>query len=280
MTILAPDLDADIALDELEVDRDALARDNMPLAIFIATEKAKTAGHVKLDDLIAAGYVGLVKAARNWDPAKGVPFGSFASQVINWSIFDEMRAADPLGRIARDAVQAVKDAEELLRHQLMRDPSVEEIAEVTGMDVEAVDEAIRMDRAVRESGYLDDLDEDQAIDLTGDVILPEQAAEDRERRELLAAALAALPERMRTIVTEVYFHERGVKEVAAEMGVSHAYVSKQRAQALLLMRDAIDAWNGEPDQGRDTATRQAFFRRIAEDGGTRIARAFHIDQAA
>ena len=59
-----------------------LARDNMPLATFLAVEKARSATHVDLDDLLSAARLGLARAAMSYDPARGIPFGAFASSQI------------------------------------------------------------------------------------------------------------------------------------------------------------------------------------------------------
>ncbi|NJI29945.1 hypothetical protein HBI98_22575, partial [Aeromonas veronii] len=90
-----------------------LARDNMPLATFLAVEKARTAAHVDLDDLLSAARLGLARAAMTYDPSRGIPFGAFASSQINWAMLSEMRRADPAGERGRDKIERVRAATEV-----------------------------------------------------------------------------------------------------------------------------------------------------------------------
>ena len=51
----------------------------MPLATFLAVEKARSATHLDLDDLLSAARLGLARAALSYDASRGIPFGAFAS---------------------------------------------------------------------------------------------------------------------------------------------------------------------------------------------------------
>ncbi|MGO7983671.1 sigma-70 family RNA polymerase sigma factor, partial [Rhizobium johnstonii] len=84
------------------------------------------------------------------------------------------------------------------------------------------------------------------------VATPEESAIDAERLRYLAAAVEALPERMRMIVRGVYFEDRPVKEIAEELGITHSAVSQQRSEAIRLMRDGLVetyGWEGETGEG-------------------------------
>jgi RNA polymerase sigma factor for flagellar operon FliA len=63
---------------------------------------------------------------------------------------------------------------------------------------------------------------------------------EQEQRGYLAAALAALPERLKVVVVASYLHERRLLEIADELGVTESRVSQMRTQALGLLRQALD----------------------------------------
>jgi RNA polymerase sigma factor FliA len=64
---------------------------------------------------------------------------------------------------------------------------------------------------------------------------------DRERRAYLADAVLALPERLRAVVIGHFYEERPMPELAAELGVTESRVSQLRAEALILLRDGLNA---------------------------------------
>jgi RNA polymerase sigma factor for flagellar operon FliA len=75
---------------------------------------------------------------------------------------------------------------------------------------------------------------------------PEQLAEHRERLTYLIEAVAELPDRLRIVICDYFLEERPMAEIAAELGVTESRVSQMRAEALVLLRDAL---NHELDPG-------------------------------
>jgi RNA polymerase sigma factor for flagellar operon FliA len=70
---------------------------------------------------------------------------------------------------------------------------------------------------------------------------PDHVLVDRERRAYLSDAVLALPERLRAVVIGYFFQERPMLEIAAELGVTESRVSQLRAEALILLRDGLNA---------------------------------------
>lgn len=240
-----------------------LARENLPLAKYLAVEKARSAQHVDLDDLLSAAYLGLATASMEYEPERGIPFGAYARTKITWAILNEMRAADPAGERSREKIERVRVADELVRARTGRAASVAELAAESGLDAEVVVKMRVLDEMVRtgtsfEVQFQGD-DSRQAVDLTDSVILPEHAVEQAEKQRMLDRIIGALPDQMRQVIRAVYLDERMVKDVAADLEVSHAYVSKLRRIGLTLMREALDAWENGTVPDRSTATKAAFF---------------------
>ena len=72
---------------------------------------------------------------------------------------------------------------------------------------------------------------------------------------MLTDAVAALPDRLRLVVIGYFFEERSMQDLADELGVSESRVSQLRAEALLLMKDGMNA-HLDPDQVSDEAASQ------------------------
>jgi RNA polymerase sigma factor for flagellar operon FliA len=264
------DLSADSAGDAVRrLSPDQLARENAPLAKFLAVEKARTAQHVDLDDLMSAAHLGLAKAALEYDPDRGIPFGAYARSQINWAMLDEMRAADPAGERGRAKIQRVKAAEDAVLARTGRTATIAELAKESGLDVDAVAQARQLDDMVRTAtsfeAHFDAEDGRQAVDLTDSIILPEHAAERSETRAMLLRVLEALPAATQHIIRGVYIEDRSVKDIAAELDVSHAYVSKLRSSGLALMREAMQEWETGEVAERSTKARSAFFQAVFGD---------------
>ncbi|MGH8953829.1 MAG: sigma-70 family RNA polymerase sigma factor [Microbacterium sp.] len=243
-----------------------LARDNMPLATFLAVEKARSATHVDLDDLLSAARLGLARAAMSYDAARGIPFGAFASSQINWAMLSEMRRADPAGERGRDKIERVRVAAETVLARTGRAASTAELVRESGLTAEVVSEMMKLDEMVRTAiSFEEHFDAEtgrQAVDLTDSVILPEHAVEQSETRAMMNRVVDALPTAMQQVVRGIYLEDRMVKDIAEELAVSHAYVSKLRSRGLELMREAMEAWENGTTGDRSTKARAEFFEAL------------------
>jgi RNA polymerase sigma factor for flagellar operon FliA len=99
---------------------------------------------------------------------------------------------------------------------------------------------------------------------------PDHVLVDRERRAYLSDAVLALPERLRAVVIGYFFQERPMLEIATELGVTESRVSQLRAEALILLRDGLnahldpDTFPAEPrPEGRLARRRAAYHAAIA-----------------
>ena len=72
----------------------------------------------------------------------------------------------------------------------------------------------------------------------------------------------ALPAAMQQVVRGIYLDDRMVKDIAEELGVSHAYVSKLRSRGLALMREAMEAWETGTTGDRSTKAKAEFFESL------------------
>jgi RNA polymerase sigma factor FliA len=215
-------------------DRDRLIVENLPLVGYLVNELMARATHLSRDDMASAGALALVQSADAFDPSLGVPFGAFARRRILGAFSDEMRSADWATRGARKRIKETMAVRETLTASLGRVPTVEELADALGVDRDTASEALQ-----DASRVVTTLDETVSDSLTSTFVSPEDSMVGAERSAVIGSAVAALPDRMRYIVEEVYLRERTVKELADELGMTHSAVSQQRSEAIRLLRDGL-----------------------------------------
>lgn len=216
--------------------RNELVLQHLPLVGYLVSELCAKATHLSRDDLASVGSIALITSAESFDSTLGVPFGAFARRRIIGAFADEMRANDWATRSARKRIKETMAVQETLRGVLGRTPTVPEIASALGVERSVVEAALA--DAARTLSPLDDVVVDT---FAADTASPEHSVLADERVKYLRAAVTALPEKMRYVVEEIYLAGRTVKEIAAELGSTHAAVSQQRAEAIRLMRDGLAA---------------------------------------
>ncbi|MBW8827383.1 MAG: FliA/WhiG family RNA polymerase sigma factor [Acidobacteria bacterium] len=197
---------------------------------------------VPIDELVSAGMLGLVKAARSYDPTRGVPFEGYAITRIRGAVLDELRDRDWASRSVRPAARQVEAGQGELAAQLGRMPTSAEVAEKLGINVVAVQRII--DDVAKASVIHYDavaLHSEPESMLPADERSPDTVLLNRERTAYLRDAVAVLPERMRFVVEAYFFEERKMQEIADELGVTMSRVSQICTEALALLRDGMNA---------------------------------------
>ena len=217
------------------VERDCLVVQNLPLVGYLVAELCSRADNLSREDLAQAGAIALIQCAESFDENLGVPFGAYARRRIKGAFADELRRDDWATRGARTRMGELASVKEALTGALKRTPTVEEIAAAMGVDRSVV-EASRVD-ASRTVTPLTDVIADMVAAASPS---PEDAVVAAEHEDFLGQAVAALPAKMRYIVEQVYYHDRSVKELAAELGSSHSAVSQQRTEGMRLLRDGLE----------------------------------------
>ncbi|WP_218220619.1 sigma-70 family RNA polymerase sigma factor [Nesterenkonia sp. Act20] len=214
--------------------RNALVVENLPLVGYLVSDMCAKATHLSREDLTSVGSIALITAADAFDPALGVPFGAYARRRIVGAFADDMRSADWAGRGSRKKIRELKTVEETLTAALGRAPSVTELAAALGVEEKAV-AATQQDA----SRSVVALETDMSDYLVTEGRTPEQELVEAEQTAMLRAAVETLPERMRLIVSQLFFEGATVKDIAADLGITHSAVSQQRSEAMKLLRDGL-----------------------------------------
>ncbi|SDC84070.1 RNA polymerase sigma factor for flagellar operon FliA [Sanguibacter gelidistatuariae] len=254
----------------MDADQTQLVTQNLPLIGYHVSEMLmRVPNHVSRDDLASAGALALVQAARAYDATTGVPFNRYASIRIKGSMVDELRSMDWVTRGARQRARQFTTVADELTANLGRAPSRDEVAAALGVEVSEVDTA-RQHAATRVLS-LEGYDGALAEVLPARGIGPEESVIVDERLRYLTAAVETLPERLRTVVEQVFFHDRSVTDIAKDLGVTQSRVSQLRAEAMLLLRDGMNTHldpamvptPAQPD-GVAQRRRETYFSAIAE----------------
>ena len=211
---------------------------HLPLAERIAVGVSrKVPRHVDRDDLVSAAYLGLVQASQAYDPARGVPFEAFASRRVAGAIYDQLRADDMVSRKDRRAAREVHAFEQAYIARHVRRPDVEEIADALGMSPTRV-------RSARQAAEAALVEYDQEDGLAADQVSTEDLVEDRAMVDTIVRLIGLLPDRLQTVVRGTYLDGLTLKAVADRIGVTESRACQMRAEALLLIREAVTDWHG------------------------------------
>jgi RNA polymerase sigma factor for flagellar operon FliA len=222
---------------------------NLPLVKHVVFQVAvHFPRHVDREELARAGALGLVEAARRYDPARGVPFERFAAQRIRGAILDSVRAADWAPRSVRLLARRLEATEQQLATELGRVPNVEEMAHSLGVTRHEL--ARLQDRLFRsvvlalDHETSDDSDEELTlVDILRDrsAVEPSEELETRELHNYLRDAVGLLPERQRFVIVGYFLEGRTSQELARFLGVTESRISQLRSEALRNLRLGIEA---------------------------------------
>lgn len=258
---------------------DALVVEHLPLVGYhVNAMLGRVPASVSRAELASAGALALVQAARAYDPATGVPFERYAALRIRGALVDELRGMDWLSRGARRRARQLAEVSDQLTSSLGRTPTRAELATALGVGEDEV-EAARGDAETKLLS-IDGFDNSVADIVVDSGPGPEQSVLAGEQLRYLAAGVACLPERLRYVIEELFFHDRPVVELAEELGVTQSRISQLRTEALSLLRDGMNASldpelvpQSERPDGVAERRRRAYFASVAAKAATQGAAA-------
>ena len=221
--------------------RDRLVEGNLRLVLSVI-QRFRGRGE-NPDDLFQVGCIGLLKAVQNFDETKEVRFSTYGVPMIAGEIRRYLRDNSPIrvSRSVRDTAYRVLQCKESLMLELGREPSMEEIAKKLALPLqEVVDamDAITAPVSLYEPVYADGGDPLTVMDQVRDMKNTDEQWLDKIA---LRDAIGQLGERERQILG-LRFHEGKTQmEVAREIGISQAQVSRLEKNALGSIRKAISS---------------------------------------
>ena len=195
-----------------------------------------------LDDLFQVGCIGLIKAIDNFDPALNVRFSTYGVPMIVGEIRRFLRDNNPVrvSRSIRDLAYHALQAREELQKQTGREPRVSEIAEKVGAAPENV--AMALESVVEPASLYEPVygDGDESVALLDRV--PEASGEESWISSIMFKdTVRALGARERRIIALRYLSGKTQVQVAREIGISQAQVSRLEKGALCRIREQISS---------------------------------------
>lgn len=222
---------------------------------------ARLPASVELDDLIQAGMIGLLDAARRYQEVADAQFETYATARIRGAMLDELRNQDWLPRSVRSKAKRIDQAVSELSQQLMRQPTEAELAGHLDMPLPEYHQLLFDAQGAQIVHYEDfgaenggdgrdsewnapAADDAQCVDPLGKLLAD-------DFRQALIEAIQSLPEREKLLLSLYYEQGLNLKEIGAVLEVTEARVCQLRTQAMARLRARLlgNAWTELPSQG-------------------------------
>jgi RNA polymerase sigma factor for flagellar operon FliA len=203
---------------------------------------------LSFEDLVSAGTVGLLKAARDFDASHQAEFKTYAYIRIKGAVLDELRRASLLPSGVHRQIRTALELSRKITEETGTVPTDEQLAEKLGVTVAQVYELFESARA-RRFVSLDALDTEQPA--LGDLLTmvqteaPDRVLEKAEMVEELARAMRELDERRLQIIV-LYYHEHlTMKQIAEVLEITESRVSQLHASALFCLSARLEQWKDD-----------------------------------
>lgn len=213
-------------------DGDMQAREKMiagNLKLVLSVLKRFNDRKESMDDLFQVGCIGLMKAIDNFDLSHNVRFSTYACPMIIGEVRRHLRDNGSI-RVSR----SYKD-KYLLEHH--KEPSINEIAEFLNVDsvdvilaLEAIQDTISMSTPIYDNGG-------DVIELEDQIGGNDYITENWMRNNMIKEAFSKLSKREQAIIYDRYYLDKTQMEIALELSISQAQVSRLEKNALKIMYD-------------------------------------------
>lgn len=246
--LLTPDEEAELAIKAQNGDQEALNKlveGNLLFTVSVA--KSYQGYGMPLPDLISEGNIGLIIAAKKYDPSRGFRFISFAVWWIRQSILKALSQNGKMIRLpqnVRDALLKINKIKARWEQEMGTEPSEEDIAEEMDMEVSRVHDIIMMSR--NERSLDDSLSNEDGSATVGDLTKDEDAINTDDALEKESVCIAVdrlvegiLNEREKYIIKTTFGigqPEKSMEQVSSELGLTRERVRQIKERAIMKMR--------------------------------------------
>lgn len=233
-----------------KVDGDARARGELtttyvPLVRYVVSRlNLSLPPSLERGDLVGFGTIGLIDAIERFDLDLGLTFQTYAVTRIRGAILDELRSLDWVPRSVRGRIHAIEGAAAAFEQEHGAEPSVADLARVTGL----TEDEVRSAFAGYRRGYVTSLDEGDRDDGEGGgrtlvdetVALPDEVFAHEESQRLVRDRIRELPLRERAVVALYYFEEFTFGDIGRVLGVSESRACQIHGRAIRSLRAETD----------------------------------------
>lgn len=202
----------------------------LPRVHAIARSLRSRMSHLTEDDLVSAGYEGLIQAAQRYDPSAGVPFPAFANYRIRGAMLDAARRALPSIRQRSRAMRALEATQAILQAAQTRENATSP-AETASLRqrVETASELVARATTAVLVSRLAPQDPDSIGDRARDA---EVTLLDEETKARVLQAIGECSEDDQALLRALYFDALSMRELAERLGKSTSTVSRHHARII------------------------------------------------
>lgn len=228
-----------------QLDSERLVEEHLGLVKRIACHLlGRLPANVQLEDLVQAGTIGLLEAARHFDASQGASFETYAGIRIRGAMLDEVRRNDWTPRSVHRNARRVSAAIKAVENATGREAQPREIAAALEVDIDEYHAMARDTVAARLFSLSELAEDDGSFEdrLPGDEIGPAGAFDREAFGRDLAAAVGSLPEREQLVMSLYYEQDLNLREIGAVLGVTESRVCQLHGQALARVRARLASW--------------------------------------
>lgn len=229
-----------IVQDEYCADEDVVGRYAALVKRIARQVHSRLPPSVQLDDLIQAGLIGLMEAARLYDPSQGASFETYAAIRVRGAVLDELRRNDWGPRSLSRRVRRLAEAARAIEGREGRAATSREIADTLGLTLDEYHQWV-LDASTQNFFGLDNPEELDGVPDTGSDSTYREVENDRRRR-FLVKAIGTLSEREQLVLSLYYDKGMTLKEIGATLGVSESRVCQIHGEAAVRLKARMESW--------------------------------------
>jgi RNA polymerase sigma factor for flagellar operon FliA len=200
---------------------------------------------LSFEDMVSAGAVGLVKAARDFDPSHHAEFKTYAYIRIKGAVLDELRGSSLLPANLNKRIRSARQLSRKILEQTGKTPTDAELAEKLGISIDELFETFENARA-QYFLSLDAFGEDSPalgnLLAAANTSAPDEQIERAELIDKLAEAIQQLSKRRRQLILLYYQQHLTMKQIAEIFEITESRVSQLHASAIFNLSVKLRYW--------------------------------------
>lgn len=201
---------------------------------------------LSFEDLVSAGTLGLIKAARDFDPSHEAQFETYAYIRIKGAVLDELRGFCLLPSGLNRQIQEAARVSRQITEQTGSTPTDDELANKLGVPVDKLYrtlESARAQRFISMDGYAENQPGLSELLPASDAISPHKQLEQAELTDQLTKAIQQLDKRRRQIILLYYQQHLTMRQIAELLEITESRVSQLHASAIFNLSVKLRQWN-------------------------------------
>jgi RNA polymerase sigma factor for flagellar operon FliA len=200
---------------------------------------------LSLEDMVSAGAVGLVKAARDFDPSHHTEFKTYAYIRVKGAVLDELRSSSMLPANLNKRIRSARQLSRKILEQTGTTPTDAELAEKLGITIDELYETFENARAqyfVSLDGFGEDMPALSNLLAAAHTSAPDEQIERAELIDKLVEAIQQLSKRQRQLILLYYQQHLTMKQIAEIFEITESRVSQLHASAIFNLSVKLRQW--------------------------------------